>query len=132
MLVSRRSDGFTLVELLVVVAIMGVLLALVGPLGVEFSDKVRAQNEFLELGYQLRRDSARAFLTSSSIEYHFAGQGLTVSGYSSGAIEQTFEFISFEQSQYVIFNTAGFPSRSSIELVVNGRAEEIDLVALVL
>ena len=45
----RRAPGFTLVELLVVLAILGFVVALVGPLTADRLDKARAQEEWLVL-----------------------------------------------------------------------------------
>jgi prepilin-type N-terminal cleavage/methylation domain-containing protein len=132
MLAFRRNKGFTLIELLVVTAIMAVLMGLVGPLGVRFADKVRAQNEYLELRSRLKKDAARAFLSSSIIQYSFSGQKIVVTQPGIADAEHVFKFLSFNGAQQLAFNSSGFPSRAKIELEVGSRFEQIDLVELVL
>ena len=45
----RQQRAFTLIELLVVFSILGLLVALVGPLGARQMDKARAQEQWLVL-----------------------------------------------------------------------------------
>ena len=61
----RKTRGFTLIEILLVVLLTSILAALVAPLGVEQVEKARAQSEWLTLdreappGLRVSRSRAR-------------------------------------------------------------------------
>ena len=68
-----RGRGFTLVELLVVLAILGFIVALVGPLTADRIDKARAQEEWLMLDRTVRGLAFKAFADGREVELRGEG-----------------------------------------------------------
>ena len=73
----RSARGFTLVELLVVLAILGLVVALVGPLTADRLDKARAQEEWLVLERTVSGLAFRAFAEGRAVELQAEGGRLT-------------------------------------------------------
>ncbi len=72
----RAARGFTLVEILIVIAILGLLVGLVGPITVERMQKAQAQTEWLEVERGLRGLGFRAFAEGREVELHADGMEL--------------------------------------------------------
>ena len=73
---TASARGFTLVELLVVLAILGMVVALVGPLTADRLDKARAQEEWLVLERTVTGLAFRAFAEGRPVELQAAGTRL--------------------------------------------------------
>jgi prepilin-type N-terminal cleavage/methylation domain-containing protein len=63
------SSGFTLIELMIVMAIMALLMALVGPLTIQGYEKMKGKEEQLALKNWLRANSYRSFATGQAGEF---------------------------------------------------------------
>ena len=62
-------SGFTLIELMIVMAIMALLMALVGPLTIQGYEKMKGKEEQLALKNWLRANSYRSFATGQAGEF---------------------------------------------------------------
>ena len=123
----RRGRGFTLVELLVVLAILGGIVALVGPLTADRLDKARAQEEWLVLDRTVRGLAFRAFAEGRDVELR--GEGAQLSWKVTGEDERglPLEHIFFDAPQVVRINANGVAEPSSIALHQGGRQRTLQL-----
>ena len=72
----RKTCGFTLIEILLVVLLTSILAALVAPLGIVQVEKARAQSEWLTLDREIGRLSLDAFLRGDFVTIYAAGKRL--------------------------------------------------------
>jgi prepilin-type N-terminal cleavage/methylation domain-containing protein len=122
-----RGRGFTLVELLVVLAILGFIIALVGPLTADRLDKARAQEEWLVLDRTVHALAFRAFAEGRAVELHAEGAELrwTVAGRDERSLSLRHLF--FDSPQVVRINTNGIAEPASFALHQRGRARTLQL-----
>jgi len=113
----RKTCGFTLIEILLVVLLTSILAALVAPLGVEQVEKARAQSEWLTLDREIGRLSLDAFLRGDFVTIYAAGKQLAWEsrGGQQGVIE--FEHLFFSPDQRITINPNGIADRPVIEVL---------------
>lgn len=118
---AEDKKGFSLIELLVVMAIMGGLIALVGPSLVSRIDKVKVQSDARKLQLLLDKLSNQAFLSGRAISIELeaanARYGFVVG--QGARRDLAFEHIQFPQQQLTV-NAKGFIDAP----VVNYQASE--------
>jgi len=119
--------GFTLVELLVVLAILGFIIALVGPLTVDRLDKARAQEEWLILDRTVRGLAFRAFAEGRAVELH--GEGAALRWKVEGGEERSLALrqLFFDSPQVVSISPNGVADPASLALHQRGRARKLEL-----
>lgn len=108
--ISLRPKGFTLIELMIVMSIVALLMAMVGPLAINSLEKAQAKQEMLSVKNWLRKISYRAFTTGQQHVVRLSGKNiiLYVKGREKTLIEdKTFESLFF-QPQELNYNTKGF------------------------
>jgi prepilin-type N-terminal cleavage/methylation domain-containing protein len=111
------SDGFSLIELLVVISIMAGVMALVGPLTVRSVESARAQTELVSIERWINGWGRKAFLTGSAILVE-AVDGELVAQRSGKTIDsRALDFWRSEDRLAIEFSSAGIPSVKRIELV---------------
>lgn len=66
---ASNTNGFTLIELIVVMLIMSIVLSLVGPLTLRMLDRAESQSEFISFKNSIKKVSYMAF--ASATEYSF-------------------------------------------------------------
>ena len=71
---SAKNRAFTLIELMVVMAIVALLMTMVGPLAINTLDKAQAKQEMLTMKNWFRKISYRAFTTGHSYQLLLAGK----------------------------------------------------------
>lgn len=131
--------GFTLIEALVVLALAGLMLALVAPLGVSQVERARAQAEWLALERLTGRLAFEAFTRHESVMVSAAGevlqwrwQGIVdASGHMEPDGERLFEHLTFAPATQVRINANGLPSPARVQVVVRGERRELVLDAWV-
>ena len=123
----RRGRGFTLVELLVVLAILGFIVALVGPLTADRIDKARAQEEWLVLDRTVRGLAFKAFADGREVVLRAEGAELRwqVAGFDERSLP--LEHLFFDAPQVVRINVSGVAEPSSLVLHQAGRARRLEL-----
>jgi prepilin-type N-terminal cleavage/methylation domain-containing protein len=119
--VINNVKGFTLVELLIVMAIVGTLLSLVGPLAIDALSKAQARAELLSLKTWLRYQGQKAFITGQEIQLSFNGKAVTRNNsvLNVKAESKQFEYLFF-QPQLIIFNSHGISSNLAISATFSG------------
>jgi len=122
-----RGRGFTLVELLVVLAILGFVIALVGPLTVDRIDKARAQEEWLVLDRTVRGLAFRAFADGKDVELRGEGTQLTWKLGNAEARSLNLAHLFFDSPQVALINSNGVAEPGSLTLRQAGRERSLDL-----
>lgn len=110
-----KIKGFTLIELMVVMAVVALLVGLVGPLTMQQLDKAQAKAELLNLKRELVAVSQRAFFSDMQLTAKLAGKELSVFSEDNQTIiyNKNFDYLFF-QPQEIVFNNIGFVSLISI------------------
>jgi prepilin-type N-terminal cleavage/methylation domain-containing protein len=123
------AKGFTLVELLVVLTILGMLMALVGPLTVDQFERARAQEEWLVLQRTADSLAFRAFTDGRDIELR--GEGGTLAWQATGGEEHVLEFrqLFFDPKQQVLINSNGIAVPGELALRQRDRERRLPLNA---
>lgn len=124
----RKTCGFTLIEILLVVLLTSILAALVAPLGIEQVEKARAQSEWLTLDREIDRLSLDAFLRGDFVTIYAAGRQLAweFRGGKQGVIE--FEHLFFSPEQRITINPNGIADRPEIEVLQRDRRRRLMLL----
>lgn len=125
-----KSKGFTLLELLVVITILGLVMTLVSPLAAERVQKAKARAEFLEFKGQLKLASLHAFTRGISTEITLHDHYATRVDSDGEKREISFEYIHFPSQQFVI-NTNGYPSVAVVTVNLQSWKREISFHEIV-
>src|SRR5512139_77113 len=122
-----RGRGFTLVELLVVLAILGFVIALVGPLTADRIDKARAQEEWIVLDRTVRGLAFRAFADGREVEIR--AEGAELRWKMAGLEERSLplERLFFDEPQVVRINSNGVAVPERLALHQAGRPRVLEL-----
>ena len=124
----RKTCGFTLIEILLVVLLTSILAALVAPLGIVQVEKARAQSEWLALDREIGRLSLDAFLRGDFVTIYAAGKQLAWESRSGqqGVIE--FEHLFFSPDQRITINPNGIADRPVIEVLQRDRRRSLRIL----
>lgn len=116
-----RLRGMTLVELLIVLSIVGMLVALVGPATSGLMDKARGQQEWLTLERQINDLAFRAFANGQAVS--ITGRGAEVFWITSGKPRQSLRLsrLFFDPEQTVQINARGVATPEKMTVRQAGR-----------
>jgi len=123
----RRSRGFTLVELLVVLAILGMVVALVGPLTADRLDKARAQEEWLVLERTVTGLAFRAFAEGRPVELRAEGARFAWSVLGAEERALPLEHLFFDPAQRIRINANGIATPGALTVRQAGRERRLPL-----
>ena len=121
-------SGFTLIELMVVMAIMSILFSLIGPLVQQQVDKVKASEEWYSFTQQSRQIAALAFFQGKTYSLKLKGNQLQLYVNAELVQQQQFEQLIFNEQQ-VQFNANGYPDKATITAQVRQATKTLSLVA---
>jgi prepilin-type N-terminal cleavage/methylation domain-containing protein len=122
--------GFTLVELLIVMSIMGLILSLVGPLALNMIDKAQAQSEFISFKNNLKKISYISFASATEHSVTLDVQTISILKADESIQQSQFKYLQFP-SQKITFNSRGYPFPESINVSFNNKIETINVFKLV-
>lgn len=124
-----KTSGFSLVELLVVLAVSSVLVALVGPLGLATVERVKVQSEVVAIQRWHDRMGYTAFIHGQSVEIRSDGRKRLVAYMDSEVIaERAIERLVLADIPVIVFSSAGIPSHQGVSMISDaGRSFYIPL-----
>ena len=117
------SNGFTLIEMLVVLIITTALLSLVTPNLFHAYDKIRASTEEQRLVDLIENIKMKAFLREVSYTLVFDNKVLYVKNHT---LRVSFRFIRFPSCR-LVFNSNGFSNVNILKYVALGRQRNLDV-----
>lgn len=124
---STQSSGFTLVELLIVLTIIGLTASLVAPLGAKQFDKARAQEEWLTLRRTVDGLAFRAYSLGRETELHAKGTSLEWAFADGKKGHLDFKKVFFAPEQTISIDRNGYADRDRLELRMAGAPRELTL-----
>lgn len=123
MMLTFKTRGFTLVELLVVITITMLGLSLVGSIGTNMVDKARAQTEFIQFQNTLKKASQTAFLNATPVRIDIFSKEIQIQQADLGSQTITYQYLEFLNSDaFIIFNENGISPTVHLQIKVNQRS----------
>jgi len=128
-----KNQGFTLIELMVVMAIVALLMTMVGPLAINAVEKANAKQEMLTMKNWFRKISFRAFNTGSSYQLKLSGKKAELFIVNTESeqmqpplITKTLDSLFF-QPQVLYYNAKGFVTPTLVEGTYRNKILKVDL-----
>lgn len=125
----KRNLGFTLIELMIVMAISALLVGMVGPLAMNSVDKANARQELLTVKNWLNKVSHRSFYTGETHILKLTGKQVSLyraDDQQAPIASKVFDDIFF-QPQTLIFNNKGFVQPNILKATSRGELLELNL-----
>ena len=120
-------DGFTLVEMMVVIAIMVTLMTLVGNGVAKGVEKARVQAEIISVYGQIKKAGVHAFVSGRSLELNFDKHSMVLIDDQNNVVSQaTYEYLFFNY-QSISFNRNGLPDRFELKVGEGDSARILEL-----
>jgi len=126
---KKSENGFTLIELMIVMLIVGLLTAMVGPFAINSLEKAQAKQEMLSMKNWLRKISYRAFSTGRSYTVKLSGKEIALyddNDLQSVLVNKTFESLFF-QPQNLTYNKKGFVTPNILIGTYRGKSLSVNL-----
>jgi prepilin-type N-terminal cleavage/methylation domain-containing protein len=122
-----NSKGFTLIELMVVLAIISVAYSLVGPNLFNTYKKMQGQAELKEFKDTLNKISYKSFINAREVVLQLNDRSVKYRYIDEPKfITMTMEYVRFPK-QEIIFSSAGFTNVSSFSIEINQQLSNISL-----
>jgi prepilin-type N-terminal cleavage/methylation domain-containing protein len=126
---KNNLQGFTLIELMIVMTIVSLLMGMVGPLAMNSLEKADAKQEMLSIKNWLRKVSYRAFTTGQTHRIQLSGKRVILYAEldEENPIEdKTLKSLSFKP-QWLYYNNKGFVTPEVLEGTYRGKLLSINL-----
>ena len=130
----KHMAGFTLIELMIVLAIAGVLMGFVGPLAIDAVDKAQAKQERLSIDNWLAKISMRSYATGEAHTLKLDGKSAILMRQDSEketVIARKFFDFNFFPPQQLTYSSKGFVKPEKISVNYRTKQEFIDVGKLV-
>jgi len=119
------QSGFTLIELMVVLVIVGALVSLVGPSIFKRLDKTKTMAEEKKLRSILEAAKITAFSRKTPILIGFENNTLTIMDKADTPVDSTrFDHLVFEENR-IRFNANGFPDKKQIRYITGNGEKQL-------
>ena len=130
--ISLKASAFTLIELMIVMGIVSLLIALVGPMAIQNLEKAQAKSELLTVKNWLRKISYRSYVSGQELELSLQGKLAQLKTIQPSIVikQQEFEYLFF-QPQSLYFNSKGFVSPSQLSATYRDKPLNLDLASTV-
>tara|TARA_B100001059_G_scaffold21424_1_gene17253 strand:- start:3005 stop:3415 length:411 start_codon:yes stop_codon:yes gene_type:complete len=124
----KFNNGFTLIELIIVLSIVSLLLSVVAPISIKAVDKTEAKTELLNTTKWIKNIGFQAFIAQQSYTLELTGNTLNLYKNPSNELikTKTLKSLKFNQ-QWVNFNANGFVSPQVINGHFKGELLSIEL-----
>ena len=126
---TSSIKGFTLIELIIVLSIIGLLLTIVAPVSIYTLEKSEAKTELLEAKQWFKHISYQAYIESQSYQLHLKGNQAQLfyqNDLTHSVRQKTFESLRFTE-QTIAINTKGIVFPSIIEGFYGKQEWSVDL-----
>jgi prepilin-type N-terminal cleavage/methylation domain-containing protein len=139
---SATNRAFTLIELMVVMAIVALLMGLVGPLTIKGYEKIKAKEELMSLKNWIKGNSYRSFATAKQGEMLLSNQNISLTFANNDLFSsidnsqrevikkiiasRNFKYLTFSP-QKISVNTFGLITPSNITVQLNGKSINIGI-----
>ncbi|MFC0117837.1 type II secretion system protein [Pseudoalteromonas xiamenensis] len=121
-----RIRGFTLFELLIVIAITSLMASLVGPMAFSSLERVQAKDEMLRLKQIVSNTSKRAFVRQMAHDIYLDGNHYSVKMNQVVLAEGTFDYITAHQL-HIHLNAVGLSEHPSYQVLYKDKHYAIEL-----
>ena len=124
----NKFRGFTLIELIIVMSIVALLVAIVGPMTMNSLEKAQAKSELLVLKSWIKKVSYRAYISGQQLDLIFKDNKVVLKLKATEQVikNHDFEYIHF-QPQTLRFNNKGFVSPALIAGLYRDTSLTLDL-----
>jgi prepilin-type N-terminal cleavage/methylation domain-containing protein len=123
------NKGFTLVELLVVFALLALVSGLIGPTAINQVEKTQSKSELMSLNNWIDQIAVRAFHSGTSLMLEVGGNEARLKINSQQP--QVLEHVAFQHLQFpnqqVIFSDKGFSDVPFLKVRIRGRQQDVVL-----
>ncbi len=127
---KNNCFAFTLIELMIVMSIVALLMAIVGPMAINNLNKAEAKNELLLLKNWTKKISYRAYVSGQQLELVLNGKQAKLKSQSSLVSDRNFEYLFFHP-QRLTFSNKGFVLPSKIEGTYKDKKLDLDLSKMI-
>jgi len=128
---SVTFRGFTLIELMVVLAILSTALTLIGPNLFKSYQKAKYQTDIINLRENLKAISRKAFLNNRKVKIEFMNNKIHYQYLSSNKpmLEKSFKNITFPQ-QSLLVSSAGFINQLQVIIITGEKTVNMSLLEI--
>nr|WP_258536736.1 prepilin-type N-terminal cleavage/methylation domain-containing protein [Pseudoalteromonas shioyasakiensis] len=120
----RKSFGFTLIEILIVIVIISTLLSFVAPVGIKQVERAQYKKDLLEIKRVLINVSNYSFSSGSVNDISFRNSEIKINSLNKII---KLKKLSFKNEFIVKFNRNGYPDRRVLRYQKDDSLEEIDI-----
>lgn len=125
--VKKDNAGFTLIELMVVMAIISIAYSLVGPNLLQSYENIQARAEVRELNETIKKLSYKAFLTGKEIDIALENNVVRYNFTKNDKqIKLNYRYLRFPAQQLKV-SSSGFIDQVSFITLIDNISEEVSL-----